>query len=141
MSNYHEREKADNNIIKVRYTPEAFDSIIEKVKTAISYTIEEKTYLLKMLEQLKRENWLLYMAEIYREDQFDFSIPDFEIYKKYLVTEIYRELLEQLLQSSKDYEDIGFDEIREWFRGMTFDIEFINLIDQKFREINVKIRY
>ena len=73
--------------------------------------------------------------------QTDFSIPDFEIYKKYLVTEIYRELLEQLLQSSKDYEDIGFDEIREWFRGMTFDIELINLIDQKFREINVKIRY
>ena len=43
MLNHHERKKAGNNIIKVRYTPEAFDSIIEKVKTSISYDVGVKS--------------------------------------------------------------------------------------------------
>ena len=85
--------------IEIRYDRRAFDSMIEKVKLSIGYSAEEKNYLFKMLEQMKRQDWLLYMVEIYNAEQFDFPIPNFEKLKGYLRTEVYRELLEQLVES------------------------------------------
>ena len=70
-----------------------------------------------------------------------FSIPNFLKIKEFLVTEVYNELICQLINTGKRYEDIGYSEIRDWFYGMTFDIKMINLLDQKFNEIGVRIRY
>ena len=64
--------------IEIRYDRRAFDSISEKIKLSIGYSAEEKNYLFKMLEQMKHQDWLLYMVEIYHADQFDFPIPNFE---------------------------------------------------------------
>lgn len=135
------RQRPDAGVIKIRYSRKAFDSMMEKVKLSILYTVEEKNVLCKMIQQMREEDWLLYMVEIYKEDQFNFQIYDFDKYRRYIVAEVYNELLAQLLEANKDCEDIGYEEIREWFYGMTFDITMINMIDRKFKEIDVKIRY
>lgn len=127
--------------IEIRYDRRAFDSISEKIKLSIGYSAEEKNYLFKMLEQMKHQDWLLYMVEIYHADQFDFPIPNFEKLKGYLRAEVYRELLEQLVEKCADYEDIGYDEVRKWFYGMTINIAILKEIDQRLREVGVKIRY
>lgn len=127
--------------VQIRYSSSAFDSIIEKVKLSFSYSVEEKNTLHNMLMQMKQENWLLYMVETYEETMFDFKISDYAKMKKYLINEVYGELLKQLLENCKNYEDIEYSEIRDWFYGMSFDIKLINVIDQKFKEIGVIIRY
>ena len=127
--------------IEIRYDRRAFDSMIEKVKLSIGYSAEEKNYLFKMLEQMKRQDWLLYMVEIYHAEQFDFPIPNFEKLKGYLRTEVYRELLEHLVAKYADYEDIGYDEVRKWFDGMTINISILREIDRRLKEVGVRIRY
>ena len=127
--------------IEIRYDRRAFDSMIEKVKLSIGYSAEEKNYLFKMLEQMKHQDWLLYMVEIYHAEQFDFPIPNFEKLKGYLRTEVYRELLEQLVAKYADYEDIGYDEVRKWFDGMTINISILREIDRRLKEVGVRIRY
>ena len=127
--------------IEIRYDRRAFDSMIEKVKLSIGYSADEKNYLLKMLEQMKRQDWLLYMVEIYHAEQFDLPIPNFEKLKGYLRTEVYRELLEQLVAKYADYEDIGYDEVRKWFDGMTINISILREIDRRLKEVGVRIRY
>lgn len=127
--------------IEIRYSRKAFDSMMEKVKSSFCYSVEEKNLLIQMLMQMKREDWLLYMVEIYHAEQFDFPIPEFEKIKKYLRAEVYRELLDQLVEKCADYEDIGYDEVRKWFHGMTINISILREIDRRLGEIGVKIRY
>jgi len=127
--------------IEICYSRKAFDSMMEKVKSSFCYSVEEKNLLIQMLMQMKREDWLLYMVEIYHAEQFDFPIPEFEKIKKYLRAEVYRELLDQLVEKCADYEDIGYDEVRKWFHGMTINISILREIDRRLGEIGVKIRY
>ena len=127
--------------IEIRYSRKAFDSMMEKVKSSFCYSVEEKNLLTQMLMQMKREDWLLYMVEIYHAEQFDFSIPEFEKIKKYLRAEVYRELLDQLVEKYADYEDIGYDEVRKWFDGLTINISILREIDRRLGENGVKIRY
>lgn len=127
--------------IEIRYSRKAFDSMIEKVKSSFCYSVEEKNLLTQMLMQMKREDWLLYMVEIYHAEQFDFPIPEFEKIKKYLRAEVYRELLDQLVEKYADYEDIGYDEVRKWFDGLTINISILREIDRRLGENGVKIRY
>ena len=127
--------------IEIRYSRKAFDSMIEKVKSSFCYSVEEKNLLTQMLMQMKREDWLLYMVEIYHAEQFDFPIPEFEKIKKYLRAEVYRELLDQLVEKYTDYEDIGYDEVRKWFDGLTINISILREIDRRLGENGVKIRY
>ena len=70
-----------------------------------------------------------------------FDFYTFEKLKGYLRAEVYRELLEQLVEKCADYEDIGYDEVRKWFYGMTINIAILKEIDQRLREVGVKIRY
>ena len=81
------------------------------------------------------------MVEIYHAEQFDFPIPEFEKIKKYLRAEVYRELLDQLVEKYADYEDIGYDEVRKWFDGLTINISILREIDRRLGENGVKIRY
>ena len=127
--------------IEIKYNKCTFDSILERVKKSIYYSTQEKNCLYSMLDQMKTENWLLYLVEIYEEKNFKFPIKDFEKMKKYLISEVYHELIEQLLDKYSNYEEIRYEEIRNWFYGMTYDIKLINIMDQKFREIGVKVRY
>lgn len=131
----------DIGYIDILYSRKAFDSMMEKVKSSFCYSVEEKTFLTKMLIQMKREDWLLYMAEIYHENQFDFPIPNFEKLKKYLIAEVYRELLDQLIEANVDYEKISYDEIRKWFAGMSINIAILSEIDRRFCEVGVEIIY
>lgn len=127
--------------IEIRYSRKAFGSMMEKVKSSFCYSVEEKNLLTQMLMQMKREDWLLYMVEIYHAEQFDFPIPEFEKIKKYLRAEVYRELLDQLVEKYADYEDIGYDEVRKWFDGLTINISILREIDRRLGENGVKIRY
>lgn len=127
--------------IEIKYSRSVFDSIIERVKGSIYYSVDEKNCLYSMLNQMKSENWLLYLVEIYEEKSFKFPVKDFEKMKRYLISEVYQELIEQLLDKYSNYEEIQYEEIRNWFYGMTYDIKLINIMDQKFREIGVKVRY
>lgn len=127
--------------IEIRYNRKAFDSMMDKVKSSFCYSVEEKKLLTQMLMQMKREDWLLYMVEIYHAEQFNFPIPEFEKIKKYLRAEVYRELLDQLVEKCVDYEDIGYEEVRKWFDGLTINISILREIDRRLGEIGVKIRY
>ena len=127
--------------IEIRYDRRAFDSMIDKVKLSIGYSEEEKNYLFKMLDQMKKQDWLLYMVEVYHAEQFDFPIPNFEKLKGYLKAEVYRELIDQLVDNYADYEDVGYDEVRKWFHGMTINISILGEIDRRLNEAGVKIRY
>lgn len=127
--------------IKIYYSKETFDNMMNNVKESSLYNDEEVNTLLKMITQMKEQDFLLYMVEIYKEDLFNFHIEEFDKYKSYLVDEVYNELIKQLLLKYKDYEDVSYVDIRQWFDGMTFDIELINILDQKFKEANIKILY
>lgn len=127
--------------IKIYYSSKTFDNIMNNVKTSQIYNEEEVNTLLKMITQMKEQDFLLYMVEIYKENLFDFHIEEFDKYKSYLIDEVYNELIQQLLDKYKDYEDVSYSDIRKWFDGMTFDIELINILDQRFKEQNVKILY
>lgn len=127
--------------IEINYDRKAFDSMMEKVKHSFCYSVEEKNLLTQMLTQMKREDWLLYMVEIYKAEQFDFSIPEFEKIKAYLRAEVYCELLDQLVEKYADYEDIGYEEVRKWFSGLTINISILREIDHRLGEKGVKIRY
>jgi len=127
--------------IKIYYSSKTFDNIMNNVKTSQIYNEEEVNTLLKMITQMKEQDFLLYMVEIYKENLFDFHIEEFDKYKSYLIDEVYNELIQQLLDKYKDYEDVSYSDIRKWFDGMTFDIELINILDQRFKEANIKILY
>lgn len=127
--------------ITIYYNKDTIDNIVINVKNSLFYSSEEKNYLFKMLNQMKQENFLLYMVEAYSESLFDFKIPDFQKHKKYLIVEVYRELLEQLVIANIGYEDITYPEIRKWFHGMNLNIDIINAIDKRFKEANIKISY
>ena len=127
--------------IKIYYSSKTFDNMMNNVKTSTIYNEEEKNVLLKIITQMKEQDFILYMVEIYKEDLFNFHIEEFDKYKSYLIDEVYNELIQQLLDKYKDYEDVSYLDIRKWFDGMTFDIELINILDQKFKEKNIKIIY
>ena len=127
--------------IKIYYSSKTFDNMMNNVKTSTIYNEEEKNDLLKIITQMKEQDFILYMVEIYKEDLFNFYIEEFDKYKSYLIDEVYNELIQQLLDKYKDYEDVSYLDIRKWFDGMTFDIELINILDQKFKEKNIKIIY
>lgn len=127
--------------IKIYYSSKTFDNMMNNVKTSTIYNEEEINVLLKIITQMKEQDFLLYMVEIYKEDLFNFHIEEFDKYKSYLIDEVYNELIQQLLDKYKDYEDVSYLDIRKWFDGMTFDIELINILDQKFKEKNIKIIY
>ena len=127
--------------IKIYYSSKTFDNMMNNVKTSTIYNEEEKNILLKIITQMKEQDFILYMVEIYKEDLFNFYIEEFDKYKSYLIDEVYNELIQQLLDKYKDYEDVSYLDIRKWFDGMTFDIELINILDQKFKEKNIKIIY
>ena len=127
--------------IPIYYSENTIDNIIINVKSSLTYTTDEKNCLCNMLEQMKRENFLLYMVEVYHDSLFNFEILDFEKHKKYLVSEVYSELLEQLIKANIDYEEITYQEVRQWFPGMSIDIDILTAIDKRFKEANVRILY
>jgi len=135
------QENPDFGVIKIRYSQASFDNMIEKVKQSIIYSVEEKNTLFRMLAQMKKEDWLLYMVEIYNEKQFDFRIENFEQHKKNLVGEVYNELIAQLLNKYADYEEIWYSDIKEWFHGLTINIELLTILDRRFSELGVSILY
>lgn len=127
--------------IRIYYNCNTVDNILLNVKNSLFYTPEEKNILYKLLQQTKRDNFLLYSVEIFKQEWFDFETPEFDKYKNYLIKEVYEELIAQVLSEFADYEDVAYGEIRKRFSGMTFDINLINTLDERFSKIGVKIRY
>ena len=127
--------------IKIYYKRNTVDNILLKIKTSYLYTTEEKNVLCMALQQIKRDDFLLYAVEIFKQDMFDVEIPEFEKYKSYLVKEVYEELITQVVAEFSEYEDVAFEDIRKRFSGMTIDIKLINVLDERFSKIGVKIRY
>ena len=127
--------------IKIYYKRNTVDNILLKIKTSYLYTSEEKNVLCMALQQIKRDDFLLYAVEIFKQDMFDVEIPEFEKYKSYLVKEVYEELITQVVAEFSEYEDVAFEDIRKRFSGMTIDIKLINVLDERFSKIGVKIRY
>lgn len=54
------------------------DNILLKGKKSYLYTSEEKNVLCAVSKQIKRDGFLLYAVEIFKQDMFDIEIPDFE---------------------------------------------------------------
>ncbi len=127
--------------IKIYYSPRSFDNILATIKAARYYTADEKNVLSQMLSQMQQEDWLLYMVDIYQEQQFAFPIPNFPRFKTYLANEVYGELTSQLLKKYINYEEIEYSAIRKWFDGMTIDADFIKILESRFKDIGVNILY
>ncbi len=127
--------------IKIFYKYNTVDNILFKVKTSFLYTAKEKNVLCMALQQIKRDNILLYAVEVFTPDMFDVEISEFEKYKAYLISEVYEELIAQVVDEFADYEEVAYDDIRKRFLGMDFDIELINVIDERFSKIGTRIRY
>lgn len=127
--------------IKIYYKRNTVDNILLKVKTSYLYTAEEKNVLCMALQQIKRDDFLLYAVEIFKQDMFGFEIAEFEKYKSYLIKEVYEELITQVVAEFSEYEDVSFGDIRKRFSGMTIDIKLLNVLDERFAKVGVKIRY
>ena len=127
--------------ISIFYNIHTFENIANRVSSSILYRSDEKNNLLKMIKHLERIGFLLYAIEIVKQDDFDFQISEYEKLKHFLISEVYDELIAQLVDEYKDYEEVGYSEIRKRFLGMTFDIQIINRIDREFSERGVKVRY
>lgn len=125
--------------IKIFYSQFSYDNIIEKIKCSLVYSDDEKAVLVKMLFNMKHMQFLLYAIDVLRQEDFNCEIYDFERYKKYIVCETYRELIEQFLEKNKDCEEVYYDEIRSWFKGMTIDIELLQILDERFRAQDTKL--
>jgi len=127
--------------ITIYYAPETYDNISRRIRTSAEYHGDEKDILLKMLEQMKREQFLLYMVEIYRADLFSFVIPGFNKIKEKLISEVYSELIEQLVDKYKDYENVAFSDLRKWFCGMSVDIALVKELDERLSQCGVEVLY
>ena len=114
--------------ISIFYNIHTFENIANRVSSSILYRSDEKNNLLKMIKHLERIGFLLYAIEIVKQDDFDFQISEYEKLKHFLISEVYDELIAQLVDEYKDYEEVGYSEIRKRFLGMTFDIQIINRI-------------
>ncbi len=127
--------------IKIYYKSNIVDNVLMKVRTSCLYTAKEKDVLCMALQQIKRDDLLLYAVEVFAPDMFGFEIPEFEKYKSYLIREVYEELITQVVDEFADYEEVAYDDIRKRFLGMNFDIKLINVIDERFSKIGARIRY
>ena len=94
-----------------------------------------------MLIELKEMDFLLYAIEIMEKQVFSFEIPNFSKYKESIIDIVYSELIDQLINEYRDYEDVFYSEIRKHFRGMTFDINLLYTIDRKFNTMGIKVVY
>lgn len=127
--------------IIVRYHPRTIEKITATVLHSEKYVAEDKVILLKMLEQMRRQDWLLYMVDIYQEAQYDFEIPNYPRFKQFIKDEVYSELIEQFIEMNREYEEVPYGDIPKWFYGMTINIELLTVLDKRLNELDVKIMY
>lgn len=127
--------------IDILYNINTFDNLKHRVDMSKKFNDEERNILLKMLEQMEKNNFLLYMIEILKKESFNFDINNFEKYHLYLVHEVYKELIDQLIKKYETYEDVAYQDIRKWFFGMSFDLTLITIIDRMLKEKGVRILY
>ena len=126
---------------QVYYCPNTYDNLINRVLSSVEYSNTEKNFLKKMLIELKKADYLLYAIEILEKQLFPFEVPDFDKYKEILISEVYSELIDQLINEYADYEEVCFSEVRKRFRGMQFDINLLYTIDRRFNATGITIVY
>ena len=127
--------------IQIYYSPNTCDNIIDRVLSSVGYSNTEKDYLKRMLIELKKSDYLLYAIEILEKQVFPFEVPDFDKYKESLISEVYSELIDQLINEYTDYEEVSFSEVRQHFSGMQFDINLLNTIDRRFNATGITVVY
>jgi len=127
--------------IKNNYNKSNYDNMINKIKENKSYNKKEKENLIIILEEMKKQNYLLNTIEMLDKKDVLIELNDFEKYKSYLIEEVYHEIYRQLLQTYNNYEEVSYLDIREYFVGMTFNIEIIKNIDDLFKDYNILIKY
>ena len=126
---------------QVYYCPNTFDNLINRVLSSVGYSNTERNCLKKMLIELKKADYLLYAIEILEKQFFPFEVPDFDKYKESLISEVYSELIDQLLNEYADYQEVCFSEVRKRFRGMRFDINLLYTIDRRFNAMGINVVY
>lgn len=126
---------------QVFYWPNTYDNLINRVLCSDGYSNQDKNCLKKMLIELKKADYLLYAIEILEKQVFPYKVPDFDKYKESLISEVYSELIDQLINEYADYEDVSFSEVRKRFRGMQFDINLLNTIDRRFNAMGINVVY
>lgn len=127
--------------IEVYYNENTYDNMKNIISKNKSYNEIEKEQLVMILDELKKQNYILYSIEMLKENDISLKVNNFEKYRTYLIEEVYHEIYRQLLDKYKDYEEISYLDIRKHFIGMTFDIRIINNIDSLFKDYNITIRY
>jgi len=127
--------------IKNNYNKSNYDNMINKIKENNFYNKKEKENLIIILEEMKKQNYLLNTIEMLDKKDVLIELNDFEKYKSYLIEEVYHEIYRQLLQTYNNYEEVSYLDIREYFVGMTFNIEIIKNIDDLFKDYNILIKY
>lgn len=126
---------------QVYYCPNTYDNLINRVLYSVGYSNKDKNCLKNMLIELKKADYLLYAIEILEKQVFPFEVPDFDKYKESLISEVYSELIDQLINEYTDYEDVFFPEVRKHFRGMRFDINLLYTIDRRFNAMGINVVY
>ena len=123
------------------YNKSNYDNMMNKIQENKSYNKKEKENLVIILEEMKKQNYLLNAIEMLDKKDVLIELNDFEKYKSYLIEEVYHEIYRQLLQTYKNYDEVSYLDIRDYFIGMTFNIKIINNIDDLFKEHNITIKY
>jgi hypothetical protein len=126
---------------QIYYCPNTYDNLVNRSSSFVSCSNTDKNILKKMLIELKEMDFLLYAIEIMEKQVFSFEIPNFSKYKESIIDIVYSELIDQLINEYRDYEDVFYSEIRKHFRGMTFDINLLYTIDRKFNTMGIKVVY
>ena len=126
---------------RVYYCPNTYDSLINRVLSSGGYSNTGRNCLKNMLIELKKADYLLYAIEILEKQFFPFEIPDFDKYKEILISEVYSELIDQLINEYADNEDVCFSDVRKRFRGMQFDINLLYTIDRRFNAMGIIVVY
>ena len=127
--------------IQIYYSPNTCDNIIDRVSSSVGYSNKDKNCLKNMLIELKKADYMLYAIEILEKQFFPFEVPDFDNYKESLISEVYSELIDQLINEYTDYEEVSFSEVRKHFRGMRFDINLLYTIDRRFNAMGINVVY
>ena len=126
---------------QVYYCPNTYDNLINRVLYSVGYSNKDKNCLKNMLIELKKADYLLYAIEILEKQFFPFEVPNFDNYKESLISEVYSELIDQLINVYADYEEVSFSEVRQHFRGMRFDINLLYTIDRRLNAMGINVVY
>ena len=125
----------------IKYNENIYDEIKENIIKENYYSDTEKKILIEMLFEIKEKDMYLNMVQIFPENKFDMEIENYKKYQGYMVKEVYKALINQALDSFREYEDVFYEDVRSWINGLTINIEVLIYIDKLFKDNGITIIY